>query len=202
MKADMTQQSMMTELENMFLEITYNILTREQSQRMYGRQFLDDSNFRNNMEQSQNDIRMTLFGLENLFKSQENMHIKIDGRFKRVTSFDIFPQAKFHAKIEITQNAVSPVVLLLHFNRDQPINDLYVYGSFKVKKPGIDTQLDLSAKNNGRLVISEPTGRLSFTMPRTMYLTFESLQTAATLNIRCLMKTPGVKDETATNSKE
>lgn len=84
---------------------------------------------------------------------------------------------QFHAKIVIEEGANSPVSLLLSFKGNPDIFDLYVYGSYSVKKPSADTNTDLSVKNIKRIIIPEPSGKLKFLQKRNFYLTFETLQT-------------------------
>jgi hypothetical protein len=98
------------------LEVTNSILQRELAIRHCGEEDTGaEASYLDNVATGRHEFRMTKFSLDNLFKSQENMHIEIDPRFKRVTNFEIFPQALFHAKLQIAKGANSPVVILLSF---------------------------------------------------------------------------------------
>lgn len=86
----------------------------------------------------------------------------------------------FYAKLNISKGTNSPVVLLLSFGwggyeNNTSVNDLYIYGSFKNKKPSVETHLDISEKNCNRILITEPSGRLNFGQTKTLYLAFETL---------------------------
>lgn len=136
-----------------------------------------------------------MYFVDQLFKDQNSEHILIQNKGGKVTSFEIFPQVQFHAKITIEKGACSPVVLSLSFANDKPINDLYIYGSFKVKKPTINSKLVVNAKNTSRLVIAEPHGKLSFGAECVFYLTFETLQTTTVLSVKSQMRVLKTQDK-------